>query len=129
MVVVVPLVKLLLLGVNVAVMVVEPACNRLRVAPLAVWKLLKARLAVLMAVVIAGFTGGFHYLPHAVLAATIIVAVTALIDIDTLVVAIEIVLVHQSRFFIVFNHQGAKLCATGLPRSDFKIMRNLIVLN
>ncbi len=40
--------------------------------------------AVLMAMVIAGFTGGFHYLPHAVLAATIIVAVTALIDLDTL---------------------------------------------
>ena len=40
--------------------------------------------AVLMAIVIAGFTGGFYYLPHAVLAATIIVAVTALIDIDTL---------------------------------------------
>ncbi len=40
--------------------------------------------AVLMAIVIAGFTGGFHYLPHAVLAATIIVAVTALIDLDTL---------------------------------------------
>ncbi len=43
--------------------------------------------AVLMAIVIAGFTGGFHYLPHAVLAATIIVAVTALIDVDTLVEA------------------------------------------
>ena len=43
--------------------------------------------AVLMAVVIAGFTGGFHYLPHSVLAATIIVAVTGLIDIDTLVEA------------------------------------------
>lgn len=43
--------------------------------------------AVMMAVVIAGFTGGFHYLPHAVLAATIIVAVTALIDVDTLVEA------------------------------------------
>ncbi len=43
--------------------------------------------AVLMAVVIASFTGGFHYLPHAVLAATISVAVTALIDIDTLVEA------------------------------------------
>ncbi len=41
--------------------------------------------AVLMAVVIAGLTGGFHYLPHAVLAATIIVAVTALIDVDSLV--------------------------------------------
>ncbi len=40
--------------------------------------------AVLMAIVIAGFTAGFHYLPHAVLAATIIVAVTALIDLDTL---------------------------------------------
>lgn len=43
--------------------------------------------AVLMAVVIASFTGGFHYLPHAVLAATIIVAVTALIDVGTLVEA------------------------------------------
>ncbi len=41
--------------------------------------------AVLMAVVIASFTGSFHYLPHAVLAATIIVAVTALIDVSTLV--------------------------------------------
>lgn len=40
--------------------------------------------AVLMAVVVAGLTGWFHYLPHTVLAATIIVAVTALIDIDTL---------------------------------------------
>lgn len=40
--------------------------------------------AVLMAMVIAGSTGSFHYLPHAVLAATIIVAVTALIDLDTL---------------------------------------------
>ncbi len=40
--------------------------------------------AVLMAIVIAGFTAGFHHLPHAVLAATIIVAVTALIDLDTL---------------------------------------------
>ena len=40
--------------------------------------------AVLMAIVIAGMTGWFHYLPHTVLAATIIVAVTALIDIDTL---------------------------------------------
>jgi SulP family sulfate permease len=43
--------------------------------------------AVLMASVIAGFTHGFHYLPHAVLAATIIAAVTALIDIDTLIEA------------------------------------------
>ncbi len=40
--------------------------------------------AVLMAIVIAGFTGSFHYLPHTVLAATIIVAVTALIDVATL---------------------------------------------
>ncbi len=40
--------------------------------------------AVLMGMVIAGMTGWFHYLPHTVLAATIIVAVTALIDIDTL---------------------------------------------
>ncbi len=40
--------------------------------------------AILMAMVIAGMTGWFHYLPHTVLAATIIVAVTALIDVDTL---------------------------------------------
>jgi SulP family sulfate permease len=40
--------------------------------------------AVLMAVVIAGLTGWFYYLPHAVLAATIIVAVLALIDFKTL---------------------------------------------
>ena len=40
--------------------------------------------AVLMAIVVAGLTGWFHYLPHTVLAATIIVAVTALVDIDTL---------------------------------------------
>lgn len=40
--------------------------------------------AVLMAIVIAGMTGWFESLPHAVLAATIIVAVTALIDVDTL---------------------------------------------
>jgi SulP family sulfate permease len=40
--------------------------------------------AALMAVVIAALTGLFHYLPHAVLAATIIVAVTSLIDIETL---------------------------------------------
>ncbi len=40
--------------------------------------------AVLMAIVISGMTGWFHYLPHSVLAATIIVAVTALIDIETL---------------------------------------------
>lgn len=40
--------------------------------------------AVLMAVVIAALTGWFHFLPHAVLAATIIVAVTSLIDLDTL---------------------------------------------
>ncbi len=41
--------------------------------------------AVMMAIVIAGFTDSFHYLPHTVLAATIIVAVTGLIDIDTLI--------------------------------------------
>lgn len=41
--------------------------------------------AALMGVVIAGLTGSFHYLPQTVLAATIIVAVTSLIDIDTLV--------------------------------------------
>ena len=40
--------------------------------------------AALMALVIAFMTGLFHYLPHAVLAATIIVAVTSLIDLDTL---------------------------------------------
>lgn len=40
--------------------------------------------AVLMAVVIATLTELFHYLPHAVLAATIIIAVTSLIDLDTL---------------------------------------------
>ena len=40
--------------------------------------------AVLMAAVIAGLTGWFYYLPHAVLAATIIVAVVALIDFKTL---------------------------------------------
>lgn len=40
--------------------------------------------AVLMAVVIAALTGWFFYLPHAVLAATIIIAVTSLIDLDTL---------------------------------------------
>lgn len=40
--------------------------------------------ALLMAMVIAGLTGWFHYLPHAVLAATIIVAVIGLIDIGTL---------------------------------------------
>ena len=40
--------------------------------------------AALMAVVIAAMTGLFHYLPHAVLAATIIVAVTSLIDLKTL---------------------------------------------
>lgn len=40
--------------------------------------------AVLMAVVIAGFTGWFYFLPHAVLAATIIVAVLSLIDWHTL---------------------------------------------
>jgi len=36
--------------------------------------------ALLMAGVLAGLTGWFHYLPHAVLAATIIVAVTSLLD-------------------------------------------------
>ena len=40
--------------------------------------------ALLMGAVIAALTGLFHYLPHAVLAATIIVAVTSLIDLDTL---------------------------------------------
>lgn len=40
--------------------------------------------AALMALVIAALTGLFHYLPHAVLAATIIVAVTSLVDIRTL---------------------------------------------
>ncbi len=40
--------------------------------------------AVLMGFVVAGMTGWFHYLPHTVLAATIIVAVTALIDFGTL---------------------------------------------
>jgi SulP family sulfate permease len=40
--------------------------------------------AMLMAAVIAGMTGWFHYLPHTVLAATIIVAVTALIDVAAL---------------------------------------------
>jgi len=40
--------------------------------------------AALMALVIAAMTGLFHYLPHAVLAATIIVAVTGLVDMQTL---------------------------------------------
>ncbi|MDO9089165.1 MAG: sulfate permease [Burkholderiaceae bacterium] len=40
--------------------------------------------AVLMGAVIAALTGLFHYLPHAVLAATIIVAVSSLIDFETL---------------------------------------------
>jgi len=40
--------------------------------------------AALMALVIAALTGLFYYLPHAVLAATIIVAVTSLIDVQTL---------------------------------------------
>ncbi|MCW5631215.1 MAG: sulfate permease [Rhodoferax sp.] len=40
--------------------------------------------AALMALVIAALTGLFLYLPHAVLAATIIVAVTSLVDLDTL---------------------------------------------
>ncbi len=37
-----------------------------------------------MAMVIAWMTGLFHYLPHAVLAATIIVAVSSLVDTETL---------------------------------------------
>ena len=40
--------------------------------------------AALMAMVIAWMTGLFHYLPHAVLAATIIVAVSSLVDTKTL---------------------------------------------
>lgn len=40
--------------------------------------------AALMALVIATLTGLFYYLPHAVLAATIIVAVASLIDLHTL---------------------------------------------
>lgn len=40
--------------------------------------------AMLMAVVIAALTGLFFYLPHAVLAATIVVAVMSLIDVQTL---------------------------------------------
>ncbi len=40
--------------------------------------------AALMALVIAAMTGLFYYLPHAVLAATIIVAVTSLIDLKML---------------------------------------------
>ena len=40
--------------------------------------------AGLMALVIASMTGAFYYLPHAVLAATIIVAVVSLVDFDTL---------------------------------------------
>lgn len=40
--------------------------------------------AVLMGAVIAAMTGLFHYLPHAVLAATIVVAVVSLIDLQTL---------------------------------------------
>ncbi|RQO83336.1 SulP family inorganic anion transporter [Acidovorax sp. FJL06] len=40
--------------------------------------------AVLMGMVIAALTGLFHYLPHAVLAATIVVAVVSLIDVQTL---------------------------------------------
>lgn len=40
--------------------------------------------AALMALVIAALTGLFYYLPHAVLAATIIVAVTALVDIKSI---------------------------------------------
>ena len=40
--------------------------------------------AALMALVIAVLTGLFYYLPHAVLAATIIVAVTSLVDLKTL---------------------------------------------
>lgn len=40
--------------------------------------------AALMALVVASFTGLFHHLPQAVLAATIVVAVTSLIDTHTL---------------------------------------------
>ena len=40
--------------------------------------------AALMAVVLAGLTGLFHFLPHAVLAATIIVAVISLVDVHAL---------------------------------------------
>ncbi len=40
--------------------------------------------ALLMALVIAALTGLFFYLPHAVLAATIIVAVIGLVDLDSL---------------------------------------------
>ena len=40
--------------------------------------------AVMMAAVIAGLSGWFYYLPHAALAATIIVAVVGLIDLKTL---------------------------------------------
>jgi SulP family sulfate permease len=40
--------------------------------------------AALMALVIASMTGSFYYLPHAVLAATIIVAVVSLVDFATL---------------------------------------------
>lgn len=40
--------------------------------------------AALMAVVLAALTGWFHYLPHAVLAATIVVAVWNLIDLQAL---------------------------------------------
>lgn len=40
--------------------------------------------ALLMALVIAFFTSWFYHLPHAVLAATIIVAVASLIDLETL---------------------------------------------
>jgi SulP family sulfate permease len=39
--------------------------------------------AALMGVVVLAFTGLFQHLPHAVLAATIIVAVTSLVDVDT----------------------------------------------
>ncbi|RII83079.1 SulP family inorganic anion transporter [Neopusillimonas maritima] len=39
--------------------------------------------AVLMAIVIASLTGLFHHLPQAVLSATIIIAVTALVDFST----------------------------------------------
>lgn len=39
--------------------------------------------AVLMAGVLMGLTGWFHYLPHAVLAATIVVAVLQLVDFQT----------------------------------------------
>ncbi len=41
--------------------------------------------AIIMSVVIVAFTGWFYYLPHAVLAATIIVAVLTLVDFKTVI--------------------------------------------